>query len=65
MTKLRKTKKVNEEYDYLTKEISFQVEDKLRFYDLLNTPLLKWPLITSVLLHITQQFSGINAVRNI
>ena len=39
-----------------------QTEDKIRFIDLINNRNLRKPLLASILLHFTQQLSGINAV---
>ena len=64
LVKLRQSKDVSDEIDAITAESREAKSDRsLTISELFTTRELRWPLITSVVLQLTQQLCGINAVR--
>jgi hypothetical protein len=64
LEKLRQSKDVSDEIDAITAESREAKSDRsLTISELFTTRELRWPLITSVVLQLTQQLCGINAVR--
>ncbi|CAL1527830.1 unnamed protein product [Lymnaea stagnalis] len=60
---LRKTDDVSDEMDAMRKErVELRNSPKFSVMDLWSTSSLRWPLIICIVLQMSQQFSGINAV---
>ncbi|XP_055864997.1 solute carrier family 2, facilitated glucose transporter member 1-like [Biomphalaria glabrata] len=60
---LRKTQDVSEEMEAMRKErVELRNSPKFSVMDLWRTSELRWPLIICIVLQMSQQFSGINAV---
>ncbi len=63
LEKLRQSKDVSGEIDAIKAESRESKSDRsLTISELFTTRELKWPLITSIVLQLTQQLCGINAV---
>ena len=63
LKKLRGTEDVQDELDALTKEAKAEISaKKVSILQLFSTRALLLPTIISIVLHLSQQFSGINAV---
>ena len=64
LEKLRQSKDVSDEIDAIKAESREAKSDRsLTIREFFTSRELKWPIITSVVLQLTQQLCGINAVR--
>jgi hypothetical protein len=63
---LRNDTNVSSEIDEILNEVnsSSSSTDNLSIIDLFKSKELRWPLITSLVLQVSQQLCGINAVSN-